>query len=273
MKVLSDAQSNTKMAKSMGKGYLLAGLSLRPADASGWEVCPFSIRRNPFTGVLEELSCRKVCVLEHSGRGNMANVQQGRDDKTERLFTSKAAFLADLHSDLRALQRKADKEGLQAVCRLNVASDIVWEKRDPSIFTEHPRIIFYDYTKSYDRAAGKLPSNYHLTYSFNEWSDHSQVTELLTIGRNVACVFDTFYQRNGKEEYHRVDDLPSTYAIGGFNFPVVDGDGDDIRIPELDGCGVIVGLRGKGGQDLVLEGVKGGFILPTVGGRLALASK
>jgi hypothetical protein len=197
----------------------------------------------------------------------MANVQQGRDDKTERLFTSKAAFLADLHSDLRALQRKADKEGLQAVCRLNVASDIVWEKRDHSIFTEHPRIIFYDYTKSYDRAAGKLPSNYHLTYSFNEWSDHSQVTELLTIGRNVACVFDTIY----KPAQDDIRDLPSTYAIGGWNFPVVDGDGDDIRIPELDGCGVIVGLRGKGGEKLVLQGVQTGFILPTIGGRLALS--
>jgi hypothetical protein len=267
MKILSEAKSNTKMAKSMGKGYLLAGLSLRPANASGWEVCPFSIRLNRFTGVVEELTCRAVCVLEHSGRGNMANVQDGRDDKTERLFTSKAAFLADLHSDLRALQRKADKEGLQAVCRLNVASDIIWEKRDPSIFTDHPRITFYDYTKSYDRAAGQLPSNYHLTYSYNEWSDHSQVTDLLTAGRNVAVVFDTVY----KPAQDDIRPLPTSYPLCGFEFPVVEGDEDDIRLPELDGCGVIVGLRGKGGEELVLEGVRGGFILPTIGGRLALS--
>lgn len=252
MKLLSTAESNRKLIKSIGYGYLVSGLSLRPADLSGFNVCPWATK-----------SCKAACVLEHAGRGNMPNVRDARDRKTVRLFEDRQGFLADLHKDLGALERRAEKLGLVALVRLNVASDIAWERIDSTIFTAHPAIKFYDYTKGAKRLNDTLPANYHLTYSYSEESDPVVVDTLLGQGYNVAMVFDTEYNPS----HGKVGALPETK--GSFN--VVDGDKHDIRLPETDGHGVIVGLRGKGGKAIVLEGVRGGFIQPTIGGVAALA--
>lgn len=258
MRLLSKAESNTKLAKSGGRGYLLASLSLRPANLSGREVCPW---RTP--------ACTKACVLEHAGRGNMGNVQDARDAKTDRFFDDRAGFLADLHTDLRALERKAAKLGLVPAVRLNVASDLPWERIDPTLFSDHPTIRFYDYTKGVSRFMGQLPPNYALTYSFNELSDHAAVAAVLAGGGNVCVVFDTVY----KPAQGVIDPLPTSHTIGGFTATVVDGDDHDIRLPELDGRGVIVGLHGKGGRAIVAEGVADGFIVPVAGGVVELTVK
>ncbi len=258
MKLLSDAESNAKLAKSVGKGYLLASLSLRPANLSGREVCPW---RTP--------TCTRVCVLEHAGRGNMPNVRDARDIKTDRFFDDRANFLADLHADLTWLERKAEELGMIPAVRLNVASDIPWERIDRSLFDAHSTIRFYDYTKGAKRflEAEKLPANYHLTYSYNELSNPAEVESILRAGGNVAMIFDAIYNPS----HGRIDPLPKTRRVPftSYQARVIDGDASDIRLPELDGTGVIVGLHGKGGRELVSEGVKMGFILATVRGVVA----
>ena len=91
-----------------------------------------------------------------------------------------------------------------------------------------PNIIFYDYTKHFNRMIkylkGELPSNYHLTFSRNEKNDF-QATQVLKAGGNVAVVFRR--------------ELPKTYK----GFKVITGDEHDLRF--LDQKNVVVGLKEK----------------------------
>ena len=217
MKLLSTGESNAKLRKSDGRGYLLFGLSLRPSDMSGYDVCSRSGH------------CREDCVLEHAGRGNMPSVRDARTHKTRQ----------DLHCAIRP----------------NVASDIPWERLDPTLFDYDA--TFYDYSKIETRFGSTLPSNYHLTYSYNEKSDPSMVENVLRAGGNVAVVFDTIYNPG-----YKIGDLPEQWQ----GHEVVDGDSHDLRLQEFDGTGSIIGLRGKGGKALVLKSVAKGFIQRTKGG-------
>ena len=281
MKLLSTGESNTKLRKSSGLGLLLFGLSLRAADGSGYDVCPF-----------RTAGCTKACVLEHAGRSNMPSVRKARTRKTRLYFENREQFIAELDADLYLVERQAQRAGLAPCVRLNVASDIAWEIKHPELFANHPTINFYDYTKwtkhRFDHAlagsgyTGKhMPSNYHLTYSHNEETpvnDYgtSYSSELLAAGVNVAIVYDTIYNPT----QNKIGTLPTSWRIDGdrmssiYKYDVIDGDTHDIRIAEFDNSaqpaddtrGVIVGLRGKGGKRQVIDGVDAGFIMPTIGG-------
>ena len=95
-------------------------------------------------------------------------------------------------------------------------------------FAKWPEIQFYDYTPNTPRMIqflrGKLPSNYHLTFSRKE-NNQAAVETIAAMGGNVAVVFD---------------ELPNTYL----GKTVVNGDETDVRF--LDGKNVIVGLKAKG---------------------------
>jgi hypothetical protein len=71
---------------------------------------------------------------------------------------------------------------------------------------------------------GKLPANYHHTFSRKE-NNQNAVEIIAKMGGNVAVVFDK---------------LPETYL----GKTVVNGDETDVRF--LDGKNVIVGLKAKG---------------------------
>ena len=73
---------------------------------------------------------------------------------------------------------------------------------------------------------GKLPSNYHLTYSRSEETPDTLVKSLCASGGNVAVVFRK--------------KLPSEWL----GIEVIDGDDSDLRFE--DGIGKIVGLVEKG---------------------------
>ena len=90
--------------------------------------------------------------------------------------------------------------------------------------------------------AGKLPGNYALTFSRHEKHHGATIRSYLRRGGNVAQVFDVdYYPAVG-----RVGDLPATVRVHGQEFAVVDGDKHDVRLPTVDGRGVIIGLRLKG---------------------------
>jgi hypothetical protein len=261
MKLLASGASNVKLSKAAdaitdaaGEAiYCTAGLSLMPSNRSGYEVCA------------HKGGCEGPCVLWAAGRSNMPSVREARIRKTRHLFESRKAFLSELHSDLSALERKALKLGQTAICRLNVASDLAWESMDRSLFEAHD-VQYYDYTKDAKRAARsrdeRFPKNYELVYSLNERSNHYAVEELLSSGINVAAVFDTVY----RPSCGRIDTLPAEHRILGKAYRVIDGDTHDIRLRDIDGTGVIIGLRGKGGREKVLEGLSSGFIIPVCGG-------
>jgi len=223
--LLGDPDSNLKLGKDAVPTY---GLSLSPADASGFESC---VWRTP--------GCTAACVLSTSFRGKLDSVATARAVKTQFLAKDPAAFVAILGAEIR---RAVAKHG-EILVRLNVASDLRWEYIAPGLF-DIPGASFYDYTKAPRKHRGTHP-NYRLTFSVSE-RDRS-VSEALTYlqsGGTAAVVFDV---RKGRA-------LPETWQ----GFDVIDGDVTDARTFDPDG--VVVGLRSKadGRRDTT------GFVKPGV---------
>jgi hypothetical protein len=213
---------NPKLLKGQKKGYLSSVLHLAPADLSGKNTCPKATA-----------GCKAAC-LNTAGRGGIFKkgettntIQQARIRKTKMFFENRNTFMLDLVKEIQATIKKAEKQGLIPVFRLNGTSDIAWEKyslpNGKNIFQNFPEVQFYDYTKILGRKVSHIP-NYHLTFSKADGND-MDVRLAASNGMNIAAVFK---------------ELPETY-IGR---PVINGDETDLRF--LDPKGVIVGLKAKG---------------------------
>jgi len=215
---------NTKTAKGEASGYLTGILHLAPGDIAGAQVCPKASE-----------GCLAAC-LNTAGRGRFDKIQQARINKTRWLFDDRSGFMAALVKSITATVRKAQREGLTPTIRLNGTSDLPWEKfkcvRDGveyrSPMHAFPEVQFYDYTKIPARAIkwaeGRMPSNYHVTFSASE--DNESACRMVSMaGGNVAVVFDQ---------------IPGDW----YGRKVVNGDETDLRF--LDPAGVVVGLKAKG---------------------------
>jgi hypothetical protein len=164
--------------------------------------------------------------------GVYSTVQSARIAKTRLFFKDKNLFMAQLIKEIAAEIKSAEKKGLKASFRLNLTSDLPWEKikiNGKSIFDMFSKVTFYDYTKSPQRMtaflAGDMPKNYHLTFSRSE-TNGAIAESILKSGGNVAMVFRK--------------SLPVQYLGAS----VVNGDETDLRF--LDGAGKIIGLIEKG---------------------------
>lgn len=229
--LLSDGDSNAKLAKSNASGladddgrpYLTYGLSLAPAETSGYNVCQQATA-----------GCKSTCLFVQ-GRGALPSNAAVRVARTRFFFEQQAQFRMWLFRDIAAAQSKADRKGMRLAVRLNVLSDLPWERIMPELFEAFPHVQFYDYTKVLGRTT--LPANYHLTYSRSESND-AGVLQLLAEGRNVAVVFQS-------------KDLPTSWH----GYDVINGDETDLRF--LDRKGVVVGLYAKG----TAKGNVSGFVV------------
>jgi hypothetical protein len=213
---------NPKLLKGQKKGYLSSVLHLAPADLSGKNTCPKATA-----------GCKAAC-LNTAGRGGIFKkgettnvIQQARIRKTKMFFENRNTFMLDLFKEIQATIKKAEKQGLIPVFRLNGTSDLSWEKYEvadgKNIFQMFPDVQFYDYTKILGRKVSHIP-NYHLTFSKADGND-MDVRLAASNGMNIAAVFK---------------EVPEKY-IGR---PVINGDDTDLRF--LDPKGVIVGLKAKG---------------------------
>jgi len=218
MKLLTTA--NAKIRKGEKIGFKTFGIHLAPASLSGFNVCKDA-----------SAGCAASC-LNTAGMGVFSNVQRARIEKTRLFFKDKAVFLSQLIKEITAAVKSAEKQNLTAVFRLNLTSDLPWEKiklNGKSVFDLFPQVTFYDYTKSPERMtaflAGEMPKNYHLTFSKSE-TNGAIAESILKSGGNVAMVFRK--------------SLPSKW-LGA---EVVNGDETDLRF--LDGAGKIIGLVEKG---------------------------
>lgn len=218
MKLLTTA--NAKIRKGEKIGFKTFGIHLAPASLSGFNVCKDA-----------SAGCAASC-LNTAGMGAFSNVQLARIEKTRLFFKDKASFMAQLIKEITAAIKSAEKQGLTAVFRLNLTSDLPWEKikfSGHNIFDMFPQCCFYDYTKSPERMtaflAGEMPKNYHLTFSKSE-TNGAIAESILKSGGNVAMVFRK--------------SLPSKWL----GVDVINGDETDLRF--LDGAGKIVGLVEKG---------------------------
>lgn len=245
---------NTKLDKIPGVAtrYLVRGLSMAPHTLSGRNMCPWAG------------ACKAACVLWFAGRTVMANVRRAMIRRAKWFWGDRETFLSALCREIESLVRAANKIGAVPVVRLNVASDIVWERVAPVIFERFPNVVFYDYTKAPHKARPVTPANYTLSHSFHERTTFADVSAVLSAGRNMVVVFDSIYNprsRNGR----KFGALPESVTFVGndgatLTVPVVDGDAHDVRIPALDGRGVVVALRGKGGRARVADAVGEGFV-------------
>lgn len=186
------------------------GLSLLPAGASGYNVCPFATE-----------GCAAACVLMTAGRGGLQKVRDARKVKTLFAAEHPDAFLTILKHELGKISGTGD------IVRLNVASDIRWEYLLPMAEWD---IAFYDYTK-WPTAKRQTPSNYRIVYSRNERDGDQPAIDYLREGGNVAIVFA---------------EMPETWN----GFRVIDGDGHDDRTSEPEGVVIGLKAKGDAKSDM-----------------------
>ena len=237
MKLLSTA--NTKIQKGEKLGYRTFGIHLAPSNLSGYNTCKSA-----------SAGCAAAC-LNTAGMGVFSNVQKARIEKTRAFFQNKNAFLAQLVKEIQSAIVHAKKNGLKPAFRLNLTSDLPFEKikfNGKSIFQLFPKVQFYDYTASIERMTaflgGEMPKNYHLTFSRKENTPDTVVQSVLKSGGNVAIVFSA---------------VPKKFM----GHKVIDGDESDVRFK--DGRGVIVGLKAKGKAKKDTSG----FVVAPIGGGAA----
>lgn len=215
-KLMTPPSGNQKLAKLTEFGLPNYGLTLSAADGSiEFDACTW---RTPM--------CTAACVLVTAGKAVYPSVQKARSVKTKFLGQHPAEFVLLLAAELRSA---VVKHGSIAA-RLNVASDVRWERIAPQLF-ELEGVTFYDYTKAPASQRDDLGGRYHLTYSVSERPrSETEAVQWLESGGSAAVVFST----------KRGEALPTTWR----GFPVIDADHDDGRY--TDPPGVVAGLRAKG---------------------------
>lgn len=169
--LLSPPDGNHKFEISKAFHY---GVSLAAADSSGTHnTCTWS---TPL--------CRKGC-LTFSGHGPMARVQQARILRTDWLAEDPDSFVTLLHFEA---QKAIGKHGKSARIRLNVFSDLEWDRFAPFLFTTTG--VFYDYTKGMERAVAEIGNPlYRVVFSASERTKDAEILSLLDMGACVNVVF------------------------------------------------------------------------------------
>ena len=215
--------SDSKTTKRQKYGYMTGILYLAPFTLSGVNLCPMAKKAN----------CMAAC-LNTAGRGVMNSVQKGRLRKATLFNNDTQSFMMQLVKDIRALIRKADREGFTPLVRLNGTSDIRWEGKHfrldgklVTIFEAFPSLQFYDYTKISNRK--NIPDNYDLTYSYSGVAGYQRYVSIAVENHmRIAVVF-----RDKKR-------IPAVFL----DMECIDGDDSDLR--HLDPSGVVVALYAKG---------------------------
>jgi hypothetical protein len=249
--------TNSKLEKipAVSDRFIVQGLTLAPAAMSGKNVCP------------HKGYCEQDCVLAYAGRMNDPKVRAAQVRRTKWFFENRRSFLDALHADLDKLCREASAADAIPVVRFNVASDIVWERVAPSLFTDHPTLVAYDYTKFPTDKRATLPANYELVHSVSERMTFADASAAIAAGRNIVAVFDSTYKPakpNGIGGYGMFGALPATVEVRGprgqsITLETFDADIHDVRLTRLDGRGMLGALRGKGGAARVANMLANGF--------------
>jgi hypothetical protein len=209
--------ANHKQEK--GLGYRSVGLTLTPRATghAGRNLCPFATP-----------GCARSCFADFD-RLAWPKVKRVAVARTLLLARHPELFRAILKADLARELAKAASEPL--VARLNVVSDVAWERECPELFAQFPTVRFMDYTKDISRVLDpKRPANYHLTFSRSEVNE-ADCQRALAAGFNVTVVF-------------RKPPYPSTF----WGYPVIDGDQNDLRFLDPSPCIIALKAKGAGGR-------------------------
>lgn len=245
---------NAKGSKGIRKKFLVGINYMEPADRTPGlpTVCAFAG------------ACKEPCLHFAGNPLYMGGKTNARQNKNRWFHADRADFLDHLNRAVEWLERMAKRwageptkflrsrgakpfRGSYTPCvRPNGTSDIAWEKF--GLIQNHPHIQFYDYTKNpirmMDFLRGRMPANYHLTFSMGGTQDH-RIPEILAAGGNVTMVFDRKIPVGGSYggRFLTVDHKGRQRETFIPETRVIDGDEHDMRF--LDPQGVIVGLKFK----------------------------
>lgn len=222
--ILSIDTSNVKLAKTAKRFANVLSVIYygAPSDVAGMGIntCRFA-----------SSVCRAMC-LNTAGNGSITSVQLARIARTRLSRWNPMIFWSMFEADLLRFKRKAERENKRLACRPNGTTD----ERSPElieIMRTNPDVEFYDYSavpSSLD-VADSLP-NYSVTFSRKEtFANLVHVREAMERGFSVAVVVDPDVKRLAMRRH------PSRY---------VDFDAHDLRLPEIDGRGVVGLLTPKG---------------------------
>jgi hypothetical protein len=245
--------ANSKLRKLPGRAgkYRAIGLALAPAAYSGKELCAW-----------RTAACTMACNGFWSGMNVTVSTRLALIGRAILFNYFRPFFTAKLRKELQSFAKLCKRTHVRPAVRLNVSSDIVYERVLPDIFAEFPDTCFLDYTKALPRNRPTLPKNYELCHSFNERTKTADVEAIVAAGRNVVIAFDSAYAPSRG----LWGALPKTVRFTDdsgrdFTLPVVNGDRHDLRLAAMDGRGVVVGLHGKSGRARVDGSVSAGFML------------
>ncbi len=180
---LLSVNADSKTIKGTSFGFLTGILYMAPGTVAGvGNLCPHA-----------SAGCLAACLFTAGRAGIFKAINEARINRTRFFYYEREAFIAQLTGEISAVVRKAEREGLRPVIRLNGTSDLPWEKLAPDLFTQFPNVTFYDYTKNVRRVVawsnGEFPKNYSLTFSLSESNqDHAETA--IASGVNVAVVYD-----------------------------------------------------------------------------------
>ena len=159
IKISSLLATNEKLEKTHESvaSYTIMGLTLSPHKSSGIA----NLCKDSTTG------CRNSCVLEFAGRRVMQLVRNASRNRTALFFDDRKLFESLLLLELATEGVKAKYNEKLLLCRMNIASDLPWERLCPSVFDVQSVHRFYDYTATYSRALQSLEWElpYDLTFS------------------------------------------------------------------------------------------------------------
>ena len=245
--------ANSKLRKLPGraKRFRAIGLAMAPAAYSGKDLCAW-----------RTAGCTAACNGFWSGMNVTISTRLALIGRALLFNWYRDLFESKLRRELTNYSKLCKRLRLIPCCRLNVSTDVVYERLASWLFLEFTMIRFLDYTKALPKHRMTLPANYELCHTFNEKTTTEDVESIVSAGRNVVIAFDSAYAPSrglwgSLQKYVRFTDSTGR----DFTLPVVNGDRHDLRLACMDGRGVVIGLHGKSGRSKVEKAVESGFMI------------
>jgi hypothetical protein len=243
--------ANSKLKKAAGR-FRAIGLAMAPWKfAGGGNLC-----------AMASAGCINACNGLWSGMNVTSSTRFALIGRARLYLEFRELFFEKLRGELERFEKLCIRTGRIPAVRLNVSTDIPYEKIAPWIFAERRRTKFYDYTAYAPAARATLPANYQLCHSWKEHTSFSFVESVISAGRNIVVPFDSAYAPARK----LFGALPEFVVFRcretgrELKIRVINADRHDIRLAETDGRGVVDGLHGKSGRGKVNAAVDSGFM-------------
>lgn len=219
-KNLFNVDANPKTIKGQKLGFRTMVLYMAPHKLSGVNLCPMA----------DVAGCVEACLNTAGNPAYAKTKEKARLNKALYLINDRDGFMRQAIREIKREQKKASRDGVILLVRLNGTTDIRWENYRVdglTIFEHCADVQFYDYTKIANRK--DIPANYDLTFSYSGVLAYQPfVKTAIKSGLRVAVVF-----RDKKK-------IPTSFM----GLPVVNGDDSDVR--HIDPHGVVVALYAKG---------------------------